>query len=204
MMNSTMEDVQGRTSTADLLISNTSQLKEKINNIPDKMGFKIGEVADYVGVKQYVLRYWETEFEVLHPKKSTNGQRFYTRKDIETALIIRKLLHEDRFSIEGARSFLKRLRQQNKSMVDLHEAEEPKADLILASSIHSGSLESGSQEVNQPSYMRKIDIDPHRPEVAQLDKILIQREKEINQYWSSSVEYFIEEVRQSRKRLLGE
>lgn len=204
MMNNTTEH-----NTADLLISNTQVLKEKIKNIPDKMGFKIGEVADYVGVKQYVLRYWETEFEVLRPKKSTNGQRFYTRKDIETALIIKKLLHEDRFSIEGARSFLKRLRQQNKTILDMHEEQEPKADLILASSIHSSNFEEDDQQSaieNSATarYMRKIDIDPHRPDVTQVDKILQQREKEMKQYWSSSVEYFIEEVRLARKRLIGD
>ena len=95
-------------------ISPTHKLEKKIENIPDKFGFKIGEAADYVGVKQYVLRYWESEFDVLKPKKSKNGQRMYTPKDVETALLIRKLLHDDRFSIEGAQAALKKLRQQVK------------------------------------------------------------------------------------------
>ena len=95
-------------------ISPTNKLQDQIENIPDKMGFKIGEAADYVGVKQYVLRYWESEFDILKPKKSKNGQRMYTQKDVETALLIKKLLHEDRFSIEGARSALKKLRKQVK------------------------------------------------------------------------------------------
>ncbi len=95
-------------------ISPTHKLQRKIENIPDKFGFKIGEAADYVGVKQYVLRYWESEFDYLKPKKSKNGQRMYTKKDVETALLIRKLLHDDRFSIEGAQSALKKLRQQVK------------------------------------------------------------------------------------------
>ena len=95
-------------------ISPTHKLQTKIENIPDKFGFKIGEAADYVGVKQYVLRYWESEFDILNPKKSKNGQRMYTKKNVETALLIKKLLHEDRFSIEGAQSALKKLRQQVK------------------------------------------------------------------------------------------
>lgn len=95
-------------------ISPTHKLQNKLENIPDKFGFKIGEAADYVGVKQHVLRYWETEFDILKPKKSKNGQRMYTQKDVETALMIKKLLHDDRFSIEGARSALKKLRQQVK------------------------------------------------------------------------------------------
>ncbi len=82
--------------------------------IPDKMGFKIGEVAEYFGVKQYVLRYWETEFEMLRPRKSKNNQRVYSRKDVETAMMIKKLLYEDRFSIEGARSALRQLKTQVK------------------------------------------------------------------------------------------
>ena len=86
------------------------ELISELNSIPDKMGFKIGDVADMLGIKQYVLRYWETEFEVLKPKKAANNQRYYTKKDVENAYIIRKLLHRDRFSIEGARSAMKGLR----------------------------------------------------------------------------------------------
>lgn len=82
----------------------------ELNSIPDKMGFKIGEVADILGIKQYVLRYWETEFDVLKPKKAQNNQRYYTKRDVENAFLIRKLLHRDRFSIEGARSAMKELK----------------------------------------------------------------------------------------------
>ncbi len=95
-------------------ISPTHKLQNKIDNIPDKFAFKIGEAAEYVGVKQYVLRYWESEFDVLKPKKSKNGQRMYSQKDVETALMIRKLLYDDRFSIEGAQAAIKKLRQQVK------------------------------------------------------------------------------------------
>lgn len=85
-------------------------LLQEINEIPDKMGFKIGDVADLLGIKQYVLRYWESEFDILKPKKAHNNQRLYTKKDVENAFLIRKLLHRDRFSIEGARSALKGLK----------------------------------------------------------------------------------------------
>lgn len=86
------------------------KLKEELLNIPDKMGFKIGEVAELLSIKQYVLRYWETEFDILKPKKASNNQRYYTKKDVENAFLIRKLLHRDRFSIEGARSAMKSLK----------------------------------------------------------------------------------------------
>lgn len=91
-----------------------SDLLESLQGIPDKMAFKIGEAAEMVGVKQYVLRYWETEFDALRPRKSKNNQRVYSRRDVETAMMIKKLLYEDRFSIEGARAALKTLKNQVK------------------------------------------------------------------------------------------
>ena len=75
-------------------------------DIPDKLYFKIGEVADLLGVEPYVLRYWETEFSVLSPKKSGTGHRLYRRKDVELLLRIKHLLYEKRFTIEGARQSL--------------------------------------------------------------------------------------------------
>ncbi|QDK39703.1 MerR family transcriptional regulator [Bdellovibrio sp. NC01] len=95
------------------------KLLEEIKAIPDKMGFKIGDVAEILGIKQYVLRYWETEFEVLKPKKASNNQRMYTRKDVENALLIRKLLHRDRFSIEGARNAMKELKAHVRKEKDM-------------------------------------------------------------------------------------
>lgn len=97
------------------------KLLEEIQAIPDKMGFKIGDVAEILGIKQYVLRYWETEFEVLRPKKASNNQRLYTRKDVENALLIRKLLHRDRFSIEGARNAMKELKAQVRKEKDMSQ-----------------------------------------------------------------------------------
>src|SRR5881275_3685276 len=74
--------------------------------IPDELYFKIGEVSDLLGVEPYVLRYWETEFSVLSPKKSGTGHRLYRRKDVELLLRIKHLLYEKRFTIEGARQTL--------------------------------------------------------------------------------------------------
>ena len=74
--------------------------------IPDKLYFKIGEVSELLGVEPYVLRYWETEFPVLSPKKSGTGHRLYRRKDVELLVRIKHLLYEKRFTIEGARQTL--------------------------------------------------------------------------------------------------
>lgn len=88
-------------------------LANELKSIPDKMAFKIGEVAELLGVKPYVLRYWESEFDFLKPKKSRHNQRMYSRKDVETLFLLKKLLYVDRFSIEGARSAMKRLRKDH-------------------------------------------------------------------------------------------
>ena len=74
--------------------------------IPEKLYFRIGEVSRLVGVKAYVLRYWESEFPALAPNKSGAGHRFYRRKDVELLLQIKQLLYDRRFTIEGARRFL--------------------------------------------------------------------------------------------------
>ncbi|MGO9261180.1 MAG: MerR family transcriptional regulator [Bryobacteraceae bacterium] len=71
--------------------------------IPDKLYFRIGEVSELLGVEAYVLRYWESEFPSLAPKKSGTGHRLFRRKDVETLLRIKHLLYEKRFTIEGAR-----------------------------------------------------------------------------------------------------
>ena len=74
--------------------------------IPDKLYFRIGEVSQLAGVKAYVLRYWETEFAGIGPKKSGSNHRLYRRKDVELILDIKHLLYEKRYTIEGARKLL--------------------------------------------------------------------------------------------------
>jgi DNA-binding transcriptional MerR regulator len=74
--------------------------------IPDKLYFRIGEVSRLAGIKPYVLRFWETEFSSLGPKKSGKGHRLYRRKDVELVLEIKRLLYDKRYTIEGARKYL--------------------------------------------------------------------------------------------------
>ncbi|HCC58510.1 MAG TPA: MerR family transcriptional regulator [Solibacterales bacterium] len=74
--------------------------------IPDKLYFRIGEVSRLLGVEPYVLRYWESEFKSLNPKKSGTGHRLYRRKDVELLLTIKELLYAKRYTIEGARQAL--------------------------------------------------------------------------------------------------
>jgi DNA-binding transcriptional MerR regulator len=115
----TPEDAMSPVSIPAMLCD--EKLIEEIQSIPSKMAFKIGDVADLLGIKQYVLRYWETEFDILKPKKASNNQRMYARKDVENAFLIRKLLHRDRFSIEGARNAMKELKAQVRKEKDMSQ-----------------------------------------------------------------------------------
>jgi len=80
-------------------------LKPQIS-FPDKLFYKIGEVSKIVGVEPYVLRYWETEFTFLKPRKNRSGQRVYIKKDVELLLEIKRLLYQERYTIEGVRKRL--------------------------------------------------------------------------------------------------
>jgi DNA-binding transcriptional MerR regulator len=80
--------------------------------IPDKLYFRIGEVATLCRLPAYVLRFWESEFPQLKPVKSSTGQRMYRRRDVENVLRIKQLLYEQGFTISGARQ---QLRTENKS-----------------------------------------------------------------------------------------
>jgi DNA-binding transcriptional MerR regulator len=75
-------------------------------SIPDKLYFRIGEVSNLTRTKPYVLRFWETEFPTLKPKKSNSGHRLYRRQDVELVLEIRHLLYGKGFTISGARKHL--------------------------------------------------------------------------------------------------
>ena len=83
--------------------------------IPDKLYFRIGEVASLCRLPAYVLRFWETEFPQLKPVKSNTGQRMYRKRDVESVLRIKKLLYENGFTIAGART---QLREEVKSERD--------------------------------------------------------------------------------------
>ena len=74
--------------------------------IPDKFYFKIGEVSKIAGLPSHVLRFWESEFKRIKPRRTESGQRSYTKKDIEIILEIKHLLHEKKFTIDGARKHI--------------------------------------------------------------------------------------------------
>lgn len=76
------------------------------NQIPDKLYFKIGEVSKLADVAPHVLRYWESEFSDIKPKRATSKQRLYRREDVELILVIKNLLHIQGYTIAGARKLI--------------------------------------------------------------------------------------------------
>ncbi len=94
-------------------------------HIPDKLFFKIGEVAELTGTKPHVLRYWESEFRMLRPAKGDSGQRIYRRKDVELVFSIKQLLYEENFTIAGAK---KQLQKQRAARAEANKAKKPAED----------------------------------------------------------------------------
>ncbi|MFV2006840.1 MAG: MerR family transcriptional regulator [Longimicrobiales bacterium] len=110
--------------------------------IAKKAYYSIGEVCDLSGLKPHVLRYWETQFDVLHPTKNRAGNRVFRPKDIELILLVKHLLYERKYTIDGARQKLKEMRK-------------------------TGDLEEERQDVLEPEVLASM-----RDELLQLKNIL--------------------------------
>jgi DNA-binding transcriptional MerR regulator len=99
----------------------------------DKMFYRIGDVAGMVGVETCVLRYWESEFELLKPRRAKSGQRIYTIEDIAVLLHIKRLLYEERYTIDGAKKklaiMLPDIRKQ--AVTDEAKAPDPSGDDVI-------------------------------------------------------------------------
>lgn len=89
-----------------------------MTQIPDKLYFKIGEVASLTKVKPYVLRYWESEFKIISPRKSLTKQRVYSRRDIELILDIKRLLYKEGFTLDGAKKKIKEIQAERAKQLD--------------------------------------------------------------------------------------
>jgi DNA-binding transcriptional MerR regulator len=118
------------------------QRSEQSSPIPDKLYFRIGEVAKLCGVEAYVLRFWETEFPQLKPNKSGTGQRLYRKRDVELALRVKRLLYSEGYTIAGARQvFAAEVRTpQKKSQPEL-------------------PLARGSEENNIEARLKKLRVE---------------------------------------------
>lgn len=110
--------------------------------IPDKLFFRIGEVAKLCSLPTYVLRFWETEFPQLKPSKSNTGQRLYRRKDVENVVRVKRLLYQEGYTINGARQYLKTEAKRDRSQTAL-----PFAQPSTASPAELLPIKKGLQEV---------------------------------------------------------
>lgn len=122
----------------------------------EKLYYRIGDVAQLLGVKAYVLRYWESEFAFIHPQKSATGQRVYKKSDVESLFLIRHLLYIDRYSVEGARKRINELRKTGElkeyKKLALSGTVVAGAAAAEANSAHEeGSHDEGPREQDRPS-----------------------------------------------------
>jgi len=95
------------------------------SSIPNRLYFRIGDVAEIADLKPHVLRYWESEFSEIQPQKSATGQRVYRRKDVETVLLIKHFLYSEKYSIPGARQKIRELRREGELVSFRKEVVEP-------------------------------------------------------------------------------
>ncbi len=114
---------------------------ESLNLFPDRLFYKIGEVSRILEVESYVLRYWESEFNFLRPKRSQSGQRIYTKQDVDLLMTIKRLLYDEKYTIDGVRRKLQR------SNTRLNEA-----------LINGEGVVEGSTELNQTSEPRMQEL----------------------------------------------
>lgn len=107
------------------------------SEIPDKLYFRIGEVAELAGVPSYVLRFWETEFPRIKPKRTGAGQRLYRRSDVAFILTIKHLLHEKRYTIQGAKQHLRTKAKPPATAPTPSQPSPPPADSQLLSALRA-------------------------------------------------------------------
>lgn len=98
----------------------------------DRLFFKIGEISEITGIESHVLRYWESEFSFLKPRKNKTGQRVYTRKDLETVLQIKDLLYKEKYTIAGVKKKFgsSSLKKNSVSMHTIHEVKKKLKEIL--------------------------------------------------------------------------
>lgn len=128
--------------------------------IPNKSSFKINEVCGLTGVKSYVLRFWESEFTEIAPLVSTTGQKLYEHRDIEAIMLIKKLLFDDKLTIERAKAEMKIL-MPRESLVEESFVENETNDFDNESDSFENTKEAFSREIPhyKDSYAKRVLIE---------------------------------------------
>ena len=113
-----------------------------------KLYYSISEVSKITDIEQYVLRYWETEFEQLNPQKNRAGNRIYTNKDIKLILYIKELLREKKYTIEGAKRILEEYELNKKPIVEIKDKwQEPENAVVTEAKKNGASLKEDLEEI---------------------------------------------------------
>jgi DNA-binding transcriptional MerR regulator len=113
-----------------------------------KLYYSISEVSKITDIEQYVLRYWETEFEELSPQKNRAGNRIYTNKDIRLILYIKQLLRERKYTIEGAKKILEDYEQEKKPVIEVKEKKiQSDTDISIEVEKNVSSLKKDLEEI---------------------------------------------------------
>jgi DNA-binding transcriptional MerR regulator len=113
-----------------------------------KLYYSISEVSKITDIEQYVLRYWETEFEQLSPQKNRAGNRIYTNKDIRLILYIKELLREKKYTIEGAKKILEDYEQNKKPIIEIKEKKsEPEQEVSFDQDDKGSLLKEDLEEI---------------------------------------------------------
>jgi DNA-binding transcriptional MerR regulator len=145
--------------------------------LPDKLFFRIGEVGRITGVKPYVLRYWESVFPRIRPQKTRSGQRLYRRKDVETVLLVKKLLWDQRFTIEGARKRLREVQGADGAEEELRGKRTDKRAAELESSLRAAEERANTAETRakeateRARALEKLVADARKELTALLDYV---------------------------------
>jgi len=122
-------------------------------SLPEKLYFRIGEVAELVGVEPHVLRYWEREFRTIRPTKSAKGQRVYSRRDVENLMRVRELLYKEGFTIAGAKKKLVRVG------LDVDEERESRPDESAAQPQGQGPSEADAVRAYEQLLAMRQEIE---------------------------------------------
>lgn len=115
-----------------------------------KLYYSISEVSKITDIEQYVLRYWETEFEQLSPQKNRAGNRIYTNKDIRLILYIKELLREKKYTIEGAKKILEDYEQEKKPVIEVKEKKlHNESNIVVEVEKNNSSIKEDLEEIKK-------------------------------------------------------
>jgi DNA-binding transcriptional MerR regulator len=201
-----VDGAPGRTSLPGL--SSVAPVKTAAE-LPDRRYFRIGEVAGLLGVKPYVLRYWETEFPQVRPQKSRSGQRLYRRREVEVLLDIRHLLYERGFTIAGARKALKEMEEARLSgrapeLAPMSGTEPPPTDgTAMGAMSRAPSVPPQAAELTGPPSTLPPPSNGHDVDHGGLPSLTPQRAEQLSLALAQADSVLLEELRDGIRDLLG-